>query len=435
MQPTGSTFPAQPVESSNPTHLMIFDITHDSHFPLFMHHWMDQWVRAPRHGARLTFVVDHYALARRSDLPKLLEKGRGSVQVIQLSDDERRTRKVVYSESHRTTVAVHRVLNTRNEHQFGAYYDWQLFCEYADRLRATHSMIAHCDLYLPLVGCDGRAPEKFSGIYFAPDFHTVPSPDDAPEVPARRLREKFVLARALRHPNLHTLFFLDETVMDALQAFPNAGKAVYLPEVAYLPEPDPWQVELLRAESGEDRVTFLIFGRLSPRKGVAQFLAAVEHLPPELRNRVCIRLAGEGDANYELTLEPLFRKLNEDGRVRLLRRREYVPDLELSAFVHASDVIVTLYQDHQGPSNVSRIAALTGKPVLSSNCGLMAREVQTWGLGLTVNAADPVKIAGAIEQFVVRRTQELCNPELMSRFADRHAPGRFAETVFNRFGI
>lgn len=420
------------IEGRDPPHILVFDLTHDSHFPTFMHHWMQQWLRGSRDGAKLSFVVDHYVLQRHSELTSLVKEGERSVQLIELSPGEKRSRKNISSEPDRRAVAFHRLLNSRETQQFGGFYDWQLFCEYAERLRATRAVIAHCDHYLPLLGCGVHPPKKFSGIYFAPVFHQMALPDEPPEIQARRIREKFVLARTLRHPNLDTLFFLDHTVIDRLQSFPNPARATYLPEVVSLPDPDPERVSALRAESGEGRVTFLIFGHLSMRKGVAQFLAALESLTRELRSRVCLRLAGTCDPDCELVIEPCLQRLDQDHDVRILRRRGYVPDGALADLVHASDVIVTLYQHHHGPSNINRVAALAGRPVLSANTGFMAHEVQTWGLGLTVDAAQPHRIAGGITQFLRHSPQSLCNPERMRQLAALHTPERFAETFFSR---
>lgn len=416
-------------------HLVIFDITEDSHFPSFMRHWIQQWTRVPRFGAKLSFVVDNYLLKQHSSLVKLAEEAGPSVELVSLSRDESELRRQMHTDPERQAVAFHRVLDPAAAQQFFGYFDWRLFCDYAERLQATHAVIAHCDQYLPLIGDSGRAPAKFSGLYFAPFFHEAALPGETAEFHARRLREKFFLTRSLRHPNLHTLFFLDHTVMEPLRSFPCSAKAAYLPEVVSLPKPDEEQVAALRAESGPERVTFLIFGHLTPRKGVVPFLRALENLPADLGRHICVRLAGRSDPEYERSLEPLLERLKQNTPILVIRRCGYVADQELAALVEASDVLVTLYQQHHGPSNVNLIAAFAGKPVLSGDTGFSAHEVRKWGLGLTVDSAQPQAIANAVLQFLCRPPQDLCDRERMKRLADNHTPERFASTFFSRLGI
>ena len=75
-----------------------------------MYHWIHQWSRAPRNGAKLSFVVDNYILQRHSELTRLVQEAEGSVQLIELSPDEKRSRKNIYSEPDRSAVAVHAYL-------------------------------------------------------------------------------------------------------------------------------------------------------------------------------------------------------------------------------------------------------------------------------------------------------------------------------------
>jgi hypothetical protein len=54
-----------------------------------MYHWIHQWLRTCRHGAKLSFVVDNFILQRHSELTRLVREGEGSLQVIELSPDEK----------------------------------------------------------------------------------------------------------------------------------------------------------------------------------------------------------------------------------------------------------------------------------------------------------------------------------------------------------
>src|SRR3954447_19868933 len=108
-------------EGSGLQHLLIFDITHDSHFTNFIRHWIHQWLRAPRGGARLSFVVDNYVLQRHSELTRLMQDAEGNVQLIELSPDEKRSRKSIYSAPERSAIAFHRLINSREAHRFGGF--------------------------------------------------------------------------------------------------------------------------------------------------------------------------------------------------------------------------------------------------------------------------------------------------------------------------
>jgi glycosyltransferase involved in cell wall biosynthesis len=280
------------------------------------------------------------------------------------------------------------------------------------------------------------APVPLSGIYFGPTFHYQKlglgdsSDRGATE---RTLREKFVLVRALRHPRLHRLFFLDPLAARAARRFPEGDKAAHLPDPVRFEKPSASRVARLRSELGIDagRKIFLLFGHLTPRKGVEPLLAAFGLLEPELCRRCCLVLAGKLGSTHGDRLRRAIGVLAAERPVQVVERFDYVAHDSVPVYMTLADVVLAPYPRHAGMSGVLLLAAAAGRPILSSGYGLMGELVRRHRLGLTVDAGSPEEIALALERCLERPTSALASEAEMRAFAERHDASRFAAKVLS----
>ncbi|MCW5983240.1 MAG: glycosyltransferase family 4 protein [Bryobacteraceae bacterium] len=414
--------------------ILVFDLSSHIHLPSYLRFLIEHW-RGSDLAAELNIVVWHTFSRSHADVVRLArEAPRRNIRFLTITEEER-CRKVAIEEGN-TGVAIEfaELMRLGPNAGYAALYDWELFCRYAGRTNATCGFIVHIDRYLPLLASGAAAPLPVAGIYFGPSFHyreaglagMVPAP--------AALRQKFVLARALRHPGLNTLFFLDPFAAERARLFPHGEKAVYLADPVTLEQSSPDRVDALRAELAiePNRRTFLLFGHLTQRKGVGQVLEAVRLLPPGVSRRICLFFAGAIDPRYQATLDRDVSALRAAASVQVVTRYGFIPHADVAACFQLADVILAPYQRHAGMSGILLLAAASRKPVLSSDYGLMGEIARRHQLGLTVDASAPERIAEGLRRFATENPLDLCDPSRMDLLAERHQADRFGATIFRR---
>jgi glycosyltransferase involved in cell wall biosynthesis len=92
------------------------------------------------------------------------------------------------------------------------------------------------------------------------------------------------------------------------------------------------------------------------------------------------------------------------------------------------------YQRHVGMSGILLLAAAAGKPVLSSDYGLMGELVRRYGLGITVDSTVPSEIAKGLMRCLTEPATVLVDLDRMESFAEQHSAERYAKTIFEQLG-
>lgn len=421
-------------------HLLIFDLSRHAHLPNYLQFLVEFW-RDQNIQARLTILVWHTFLQDHAEVVALAASApRQNIQFMTLTAHEKEEKLRLEQDINRLAIPFHALLHAGGEADYAALYDWRLLEHYATTLKATHSLIIHIDHYLPLLAMGASLSVPVAGIYFAPTFHYphygIAMPETA-NAPTRLLREKFALARALRHPQLHPLFFLDPFALEQTRTFGGSEKGVYLADPIRMPLVSAEQIMRLRAELGADpqRRVFMVFGQLDRRKGVDNVLAALGHLSPDHCQRLCLLLVGGIHPDYQAQIEAKIEAVCANRPVQIVRRYGYAPQGEMPVYFHLADVVLTAYPQHFGMSGIQLLAAAAGTPVLSSKHGLMGELARRYGLGLTVDAADSQAIASAIGRFLEEDPASLCDPAGMRRLAEEHDGRLFGRTIVEGLGI
>ena len=274
---------------------------------------------------------------------------------------------------------------------------WRLMRDCLDATGADEGHFLCIDtLSLPLALELTMGGRRLSGILFRPSAHyrtLEPSRPTGLER-LRDARKRLLYPRMLRNPELATVLSLDPYFATfAQRAYHDGGKVVALADpAARLREPSPGPSPFPCG-----RTAFLLFGELTARKGVLQFLEACAQLDSDTARRAAVLIAGR-------VAPELRRQVARQLHTLRARRPELWIALddrrlssdELAVAIGASDVVVAPYQRFVGSSGVLVWAASALRPVITQNYGLLGRFVSDFGLGRAVDTTDPRAIAAAL---------------------------------------
>jgi glycosyltransferase involved in cell wall biosynthesis len=287
-------------------------------------------------------------------------------------------------------------------------------------------------LALPLaLGLGGGGGKTLSGILFRPSVHYAGFDGHRTQggEQLRDLRKHLFYRMMLRNRALTRVLALDPFFPAyAARHYANGGKVEYLPDPAHPPAAAPADNDNGLKPNG--RITFLLFGYLTERKGPTVVLEALERLPPSVATRIDVVLAGRVDPALRDRLnEHCTRLATVQPHLQLRIEDRRLDQTELESLVRRSDVVLAPYQRFVGSSGVLLWAARAGKPVLAQAYGLVGRLTQEHRLGLTVDSSDPAAVATAITQMAQRGPSSFFDPNAAQAFAASQTPQRFAAAV------
>lgn len=315
------------------------------------------------------------------------------------------------------------------------FREWQIFCKYATDLQATHALMMYLDTCELPLAMGLHSPCPFAGIYFRPTFHYDLFANYRPTRKDRlqQWRERVTIDRLLHHPQLQTIFCLDPFAVEALATHQHHDKIVHLPDPVRSDSPSQQDLASWRAQLGIEahRQVFLLFGALDGRKGIYQLLEAIKLLAPELCQQMCLLLVGKTSATEQANIHQKIVALHQNNTpIQVLECYDFIPDREVSSYFHIADVVLATYQRHIGMSGILLLAAAAGKPVLSSDYGLMGELVRLYQLGLAVDTTAPTEIAKALSRCLVDTPATLGDRSQMQIFVERNSIDRYASTIF-----
>lgn len=319
---------------------------------------------------------------------------------------------------------------------------WRSLDRYLRERRPAHVLLMYFDhaqlgLALNLRGHTTRV----SGIYFRPvrprtEDSNSPSRFGAPS-PLTRLRKRALLGLAARNPHLERLFVLDPIAAPALAEHRTDVEVRSLPEPISRPdergEDGARSGRALRRNLnvGDDETLLLLFGMLTPRKGVSELIEALTMLRSTETGPCTVLLAGPLDENLRPEIERRAARISETGPVRVVLRDRFVPSDRHEALFRAADGLLMPYQHHVGMSAVLVRAATYGLPVIGPNSGTLGELIRSHRLGRAVDTTDPRVLAEAIEAFLETGPGTEFDPGRARTFASGHTPDAFARTLID----
>lgn len=397
---------------------MLFDLATGGHHPSYIRHLINYWCNE-KLPIKLDIVVSPKFIDDHSDIIK-----------IQIENDQSQIRFIsITLEEYSGLISKQSLLKR-------FFREWNLYCKYANELKAEHCLLMYLDtLQLP-IALGQKSPCKFSGIYFRPTFHykdfdnyTFSGKDIF-----RQWRQKLLLSRVLNNPQFECLFSLDPFAIKHIKKLHSQAKVFHLADPVTRGKFDQDKIEGLRRkiELNTDKKIFLLFGRLTNRKGIYQLLEAIRLLPYKLCKNLCLLLVGSIASTDKILIQSQIKVISQSLPVQIITYDKFVAEEEIPIYFQLADVILAPYQKHVGMSGILLLAAAAKKPVLASNYGLMGQLVRQNKLGIAVDSTSPQAIANGIIYFINNEQPKTAYLDLkmLDEFVKENSVGNFSDTLF-----
>ena len=401
---------------TTPHRLLLFDLNPTGHHAGYLYHLIRYWQEWNVAG-ELVVVVSPAFLTLHPDLVAMAQNA-PTVHFITISEAE---------ESHR---------KSRGRLVLQMQYEWELVAKYARQWQISQVLLMYFDTFQMALLLSRRIPCPVSGIFFRPVFH-YKSWGHVPTNSREKLQEwrkRQLIRLVIRRRALKTLFCLDPFVVPTLNQWAGRDVAAHLPDPVEVYPTTAAEATTLRQELGIEptRRVMLVFGQLDERKGLFTLIEALHRQTPDQQATWCLLLAGPVHEGIAPTLDANLAILSAKTAVQVVRHHSFVSEADIQPYFTLSDLIITLYQRHIGMSAVLVRAAAAGRPVLSSDYGLMGQLVKTKRLGQAVDAENPVAVADAISLF----GQEAwpVDQDAVQSFAKQNQASQYARVIFDTLG-
>lgn len=415
--------------------IMLFELSVHGHHAVYIQHLVRYWCETAWLADQ---ALGHFYVVVA---PQFLEKHRDMVAIAQQHPKANVSFVAISATEELTLLPSPKSFLQR---KLRSWQEWALVCAYAERLKISHCFLDSFDFFLGPFVLGKTPPCLVSGIYFKPTFHyaTFAAHQPTPKSYVQQWREQLTLAAVFRRPHLYRLFCLDPFAVEVLNRRFAQGQAVALadPVSTYLSDnsdsslsAQPLEVAQdlrSRLSISSDRKIFLLFGDLSARKGIQQLIDAIALLPASSCQQLCLLIVGRCSAAAKLSFQASINALRQSQPVQIMEHYKFVSDQELQAYFQLADVVLAPYQKHVGMSGILLQAAAAGKPVLSSNYGLMGELVRQHQLGLAVDSTSPVALAKGLTQCLETPLANVCSLPKMAAFAEQNTVEKFARTIF-----
>jgi glycosyltransferase involved in cell wall biosynthesis len=151
--------------------------------------------------------------------------------------------------------------------------------------------------------------------------------------------------------------------------------------------------------AGDRRLTFVMFGEIKPYKGPDVLVEAVSRLPPSLRRRARVVIAGRP----RMDLGPLLARiaaLGLEDTIEVWARR--LDEVEMAELFGLADCFLFPYRQIDA-SGVYFLTKALGKWIIATRVGVFAEDVQDGRQGMLVPPEDPAAFSAALTRFIDER--------------------------------
>jgi glycosyltransferase involved in cell wall biosynthesis len=283
----------------------------------------------------------------------------------------------------------------------------------------------------------GKVQTKMVGVMDQPYLHYKHFDSESTKAwlkGRRYVRSLFVNFLLCHRGFIGEILMLDPFAPEYYSWHLHSQKFRFLPESLHTakPEPDPRRTLGLPV----DRRVLLFIGPSDERKGIQELLRAFEQNIAEdtdFRSQVALVVAGLVlQESKELVYESISRLQYLFPAACIILHDRILSDQEFVDFIHASDVVCIPYVEFVGTSGILIQAAGAGRPVLSSDFGLVGEMVRKFHLGVACNTLDQKELQRAIRQSLA--VASAMRPEArkaLKQFAVEHSVplDRFGEEI------
>lgn len=400
--------------------IMLFDLALGGHHGNYIKYLIDYWCQYDLPGFLDIVVAPEFSQVHTDVVESIAGYQHPKIELIEIKDSERATANFKKS-------AISRAIRNLQE--------WELYCYYAKSRQTTSALLMYLDTSeIPLV-IGRKSPCPFSGIYFRPSFHYSKFSNYQPSWKDRlqQIREKLALRRILSHPQLQNIFCLDPFAVESLRHNSDRTQVSYLADPVEIEQFTPKDAQLsqlnLKIESG--RTVFLMLGALDERKGVYRLLDALNDMSTNICRQICLLFIGGTNLTEQAKIKQRLQEIVRNKPLQVIEEYKFIPDWQVRSYFQLADVVLAPYQKHVGMSGILIRAAAAGKPVLSSNYGLMGEMVRQYDLGMTIDSSLPKEIERGIRQYLTTNPKQFGDRSKMLEFARQNSVENYVNTIFN----
>ena len=313
---------------------------------------------------------------------------------------------------------------------------WWVMRRHLERTRSEAGHFLSMDhLTLPLALSLGAGGRRLCGILFRPSVHYRALGNYEPSLKEwlRDARKALLYPLMLRNAAVHRVLTLDPYFPTYAQGRYGRGekvRAVVDPVHPFVNETPEERV--LADTMPTDRVTLLLFGFLTERKGILSLLEALHRLPADAAGKVGVMIAGKVDpALRERVRAGLDRLAREQPRLWVHLEDRRLSGGEINALIKEASVVLAPYPRFVGSSGVLLWAAQAGKPVLTQDLGLLGCLARTHRLGLALDTTDSETLSKGIEYISESESSSYFDQESAANYIRHQSPQNFASEIFS----
>ena len=260
------------------------------------------------------------------------------------------------------------------------------------------------------------------GILFSPVIHPPLKNNFVSILKYTKLRlNRFLYTR---NNKIKKIFVLNDKT-GAINLNKQVNKKVFF----YLPDPTPTIEEekdfIIRKIYGIDqnKIIFLHFGSLRDSKGTVELIEALNLLSDEIAPKCCLVMAGTPlNTQMENKINDAVKNVK---KVQIVYVNEFISNSKMKSFFKQCNLVVMPYKNALASSGVIGHAIIAGKPVISTQQGLIGEINKTYWKGELIDRIEPEKIAKAIE-----KSFSNVYPEIDTKnFIEEHTPFNFAKIL------
>lgn len=411
-------------KSSKPfeSRLMIFDLHHTGHHAGYIKHLVQYWCKH-KSPSSLDVLVSNKFIKQHTDVTELAANHKNINFIpIKLSEEE----SLVDSES---------LGDSFSGRIRRAFQESKILHRYTKKLKTTHCLLMYLDSILLRLSLGESLPCTYSCIYFRPIFHYSNFENYKPigREPIWHFRDRLCLRLLMRSKGLKAIMCLDKFAVEHLNEIDSCKRSTFIQDPVQIYEHSWQDIKALKDCLGiqEGRKIFLLFGVLTSRKGTHELLAALSLLSVESAKQMCILLVGPASLEEKKYIDNYVEALQNELPIQVIRHFDFVKDSDVQSYFQLSDVILAPYQRHIGMSAVLVRAATAGKPVISSEFGLMGEITRKSSLGLAIDSSKPIEISKTLQIFLNHSDLKIFDKDKMKLFAEQNKADDFAANVFN----